>query len=243
MTIFYGIVFISTFILFFLNGLLRKQNKKKMLNLLFPLLSTVLIYALLNLYWIYPYVLALETRVVSPDYLLVMEDLETLSRDSDFLNTFRIVADWLTGQPVENSSYYAFWFPATFIVPIFAFSTTLFVKRFLWKYTLTFSFIAILGIVLAMGTKSPFNYYQLLLATPLIENYVWIFRDPDKWSFLVAFSYSFLIGIGSYRILEIIGYFSKKRSKDYRTSVLFFALVSRIYMRIVYPSLCRHDTK
>lgn len=222
MTIFYGFVFIFTFVLFLLNGLFKNQNKKRMLILLLPLFSTILIYMPLNLYWIYPYVLALDTRVVSPDYLLVIEGLETLSRDSNFLNTFRIVANWVTGQPSEDLPYYPFWFPATFIVPAFAFSTTLFVKRSLWKYTLTFSLMAILGIVLAMGMKSPLNYYHLLLVTPFLENYVWIFRDPDKWSFLIAFSYSFLIGIGSYRIFEIIGHFTRKSVSKNIMMVSFF---------------------
>jgi hypothetical protein len=232
MTIFYGIIFIFCFALFLLKGLLRNQNKKKKLELLLPLFSIVIIYALLNLYWIYPYVLAQQTRSVSPDYLLVIEGLETLSRDSNFLNTFRIVTDWSTGQPSENSSYYALWFSATFIVPVFAFSTTLFVKRSLRKYTLTFSLIAVLGIVLAMGTKSPINYFQLLLVTPVIENYVWIFRDPDKWSFAIAFSYSFLIGIGSYRIFEILGHSSSKRVSKNVVMVSFFLLllVGSIYI-------------
>jgi hypothetical protein len=225
MTIFYGIIFIITFIFFLLNGLFKKQNKKRIMILLLPVFSTILIYVPLNLYWIYPYVLALDTRVVSPDYLLIVEDLETLSRDSNFLNTFRIVTNWVTGQPSENSLYYPFWFPATFIVPAFAFSTTLFVKRSLWKYTLIFSLMAIIGIVLAMGTKSPLNYYHLLLVTPFLENYVWIFRDPDKWSFLVTVSYSFLIGIGSYRIFEIIGHFSKGRVGKNIVIVSFFLLV------------------
>jgi hypothetical protein len=234
MTIFYGIVFIFTFILYASNYLLRKQDRKKTLNLGVPLLSIVLIYILLNLYWIYPYILAQQTRAVSPDYLLVMENLEMLSRDSNFFNTFRIVADWLGSQadkPSEDSPFYTLWFSSTFLTPVFAFSTSLFVRKSLRKYTLILSFMAAIGIVLAMGTNSPLGYYQLILATPILTNYVWVFRDPDKWSFLIAFSYSFLIGIGSYRILELTD--SLKKIQRYSKP-----LIVCLFLFLVIGSLC-----
>jgi hypothetical protein len=77
-----------------------------------------------------------------------------------------------------------------------------------------FSICAIVGIVLAMGTQSPLNYFKYVLENPLLSDYGWLVRDPDKWGFLIAFTYSFLIGISSYKILERIGVWKWKLRED-----------------------------
>ena len=65
-----------------------------------------------------------------------------------------------------------------------------------------------------MGTQSPINYFNYVLENPLLSDYGWLVRDPDKWGFLIAFTYSFLIGISSYKILERIGEWKWKLRED-----------------------------
>lgn len=207
MMVFYGIMFTAIFLFFLFRILVTKQRKRVQIQILLPFVTILLLYVLVNLYWIYPYALGSYSRTITPDYVVVIETIETLSRDNSFSNTFRIVADWLGSlnqfKSTSSPFLYSSWIVVTFAIPIFAF-LSLILSRGLLKYTLVFSAVAIIGILIAMGTNSPFDYYKLLLGIPMLGNYIWIFRDPAKWFFLIAFSYSFLIGIGSYAILQRI---------------------------------------
>ena len=225
-TVFYGIIFLIVFAYFILNNLFEKIRNTRSINnvrvkgtekkgknaailvLLVPFFSILLLYVLLNVYWIYPYLLASQIREVSPNYLLVQENLELLSRASSFLNVFRLVANWQEQPfeiPAEGTPFYYLWFLASVALPIFGFSALVISGKALIKYTSGFAIFALIGIILAMGTQSPINYFKYVLETPTLSNYGWLVRDPDKWGFLMAFTYSFLIGIAVYRILERIG--------------------------------------
>jgi hypothetical protein len=220
MTVFYGMIFVIVFAAFILNNIFAKvvktkdvadmpfknNNKKNSaILLLIPFLSIIFLYSLVNLYWIYPYVLASQIRSISPNYLLVQENLELLSRESNFLNTFGLVANWQEQPfeiPEEGTLFYHVWLFATLALPIFGFSAPIISRKFI-KYTSIFSAFALIGIILAMGTQSPINYFKSVLENPILSNYGWLVRDPDKWGFLIAFTYSFLIGIASYKVLEL----------------------------------------
>ena len=195
----------------------RNNGKKNSTVLLvIPFLSIILLYALVNAYWIYPIILASQLRPISPNYLMVEETLEYLSREANFLNTFRLVTG-LQEQPfelpVQGTFLYYFWYIAGLALAIFGFSALIISRKFL-KYTCIFSIFAVVGIILAMGTQSPFNYFKYVLGNPLLSDYGWLVRDPDKWGFLIAFIYSFLIGISSYKILERIGEWNWKLRED-----------------------------
>ena len=220
MIVFYGMIFVVTFASFVLNNLFAKiRNTKDVINnriksqtnnkknstilvLLIPFLTIVFLYVLVNAYWIYPYVMSSQIRSVSPNYLLVQENLETLSRNSNFLNVFRLVGYWTQpfDFPVEGTIFYYLWFLAGLGVSIFGFSA-LIISRDFMKYTAIFSLFALVGLILAMGTQSPINYFNYVLENPKLTNFGWLLRDPDKWEFLVAFTYSFLISIASYKLL------------------------------------------
>jgi hypothetical protein len=222
MTVFYGLIFGTVFAAFLLNNIFTKIRKIKVVDitiknkstknstillLLIPFLTIIILYALINAYWIYPIILASEIRSISPNYLMVEETLEFLSREANFLNTFRLVASWQEQSfeiPVEGTLLSYAWFFVSLALPIFGLSALVISRKFI-KYTSIFSIFAIIGIILAMGTQSPVNYFKYVLENPLLSNYGWLVRDPDKWGFLIAFTYSFLIGIATYKILDRVG--------------------------------------
>lgn len=195
-----------------------------------PMILIISFYFMVNIYWIYPYILASQTPVLTPRYELTEEDLELKSRDSDFLNAFRAETNWIKSDeiPSQNSLFYYLWLPASFVIPIIAFSS-LILKRSMYQFI--FAGIALIGILLAMGMKSPLNYYELALSTPILSNYFWVFREPDKLSFSIGFAYSFLIGIISYYVLAII---TKKKYDEKKKVIIpglfLFLLIGSIFL-------------
>lgn len=209
---FYGIILIVAMLAFVINDLNKK--KKIPVQLAVPLFSIILFYLMVNMYWIYPYVLASNTEVLSPNYVVTEENFKFLSRESNFLNTLRILGYWENSDIdtfPEHSLQLYLWTFASFVVPGIAFSA-LFLKRSL-KYPLIFSSGALVAIFFAMGSQAPVDYYKVALSIPILSKFVWLFRDPDKLSFLTIFAYSFLIAISSYKILSIItkGKYNDKR--------------------------------
>ncbi len=202
MVIFYGIIFACTFIAFVINGLYKRQ--KQVTKLLIPLLLIICFYSLVNMYWIYPYTLSSQIRVPNPPYELTRESLELLSRESNFVNSFRIMAYWLdSGIEFSNLPLFnSFWIVSTFTVPLIAFSSLLLKKSI--KFSIAFAGSALTAIFLSMGTNAPLDYYSIALNIPIISKFVWVFRDPEKWAFIAVFAYSFLIGFVCYKLLRKI---------------------------------------
>jgi hypothetical protein len=203
-TLFFGIIFIAICSFFLLSNYHKKQ---KLIEGGISVLLIISIYALINFYWIYPYILASRVETVAPPTVVTQESTQILSRDSNFLNVFRLIQDWarpvLVGHdvaPVSTSVLFHSWLSASFLVPILAFSSLLLKKNN--KYVLIFSLVAVLGIFLSMGTQAPLNLYPVLLSY-IPSSINWAFREPDKWSFTIALAYSFLISIASFEILKL----------------------------------------
>ncbi len=233
MTLYYGIFLVCMFLGFVIYYWNKRRNP---IVLLIPMVLIISIYFMVNLYWIYPYILALQTPVLNPGYELTEEDLELKSRNGDFLNAFRAKTNWLTIDfdiPAKNSVLYYLWLLASFAIPIIAFSGS-FIKRSMYQFI--FIGIALIGILFSMGMKSPLNYYELAISIPTLSNFFWVFREPDKLSFFIAFAYSFLIGIVSYHVLSII---TKKKYNEKKrvliTGLFLFLLVGTIFLSS-YPS-------
>jgi hypothetical protein len=234
MTLFYGVVVVLTFLGFIFNGLFKK--KKLAIQLGTTLLLTFFFYSMVNMYWIYPYILASQIQAPAPNYEFTKENVELLSRDGDFINSFRVMAYWLTSEvekQTEHSLLYYLSFVASFIIPVISFSA-LFLKNSI-KYALIFSIVALIGIPLAMGTKSPFDYYTLALSTPTLSKFAWVFRDPDKLSFIIAFSYSFLLGIVSYRVVSVTRKDEFNRKKKFIIVCFFLLLLAWSIFLSSYP--------
>ena len=165
-----------------------------------------------------------------------LEIIDILSRDNDFLNTLRLTADWMNfGINYEpsppTSTLHSLWLFSSYLFPVLAlFSFILWVKKI--KYSLILFVFFVIGFVLAMGTNIPFDYFSILFTTPILGKIAWVFRDPDKWSFLIAFSYSFFITLFSVFIFNL---FSNQRSKNIIVSSTYIVLIVSSIAIFAYP--------
>jgi hypothetical protein len=235
MAIYYGVILVSTFFVTIINKFITQvryggRDKRPLFQLSMCFLSIILLFTLVNLYWIYPFILSSQIRPVSPNYLLVQENVDSLSRQNDALSTITLVGNYLerqVGNPIEYSMTYELWVLSGITIPLFAFSALFIAKRFI-KYTLIFSSMAVVGVILAMGTQSPFNYFELLFGTPILSGYLWLFRDPDKLSFLIAFGISFLVGINSYSVLRSINRMRNHGRKQFIAAGFLLLIIGTI---------------
>jgi hypothetical protein len=241
MAVFYGMILVIAFLIWVMNVPIwnSKNSISKKQKLTRSALAFTFILSLffsVNLYWIYPYILSSQVRSVSPNYLLVLENLESLSKQNDPLSTFTLIGNWLEQQdevPFQDSIIYYLWLVSGIGIPIFGFFALVLVRSFT-KYIIGFSLVAVTGILLAMGTESPVDYLSPLFSIPLLTKYLWLFRDPDKWSFLIALGYSFLLGISSYGLLLLLSRIRNKRVKLLTISSFLFLVLGSILL-FSYP--------
>jgi len=233
MAIYYAAILIFTFFYFFVYALIKK--KESAIHLIIPLVSIIVFYALVNMYWLYPLILYSQYQLLVPNYEYTENNVELLSRESNFLNTFRIMGYWLNSNvemPSEDSLLYYVLLFSSFVIPILAFSA-LFLKKSI-KYAIIFSSIALIALLFAMGTQSPLGYHKLATTTPALSKFVWLLRDADKLSFLIAFAYSFLLGIVTSHVYSVL---IKERNNDKRNFIIagLFSLLIIGSIYLSYP--------
>jgi hypothetical protein len=236
MVIFYALFYIGISIYFIFSNI---RNKQALPKLGITITSIILLYLLVNLYWMYPYYLySLSSGQGSllPSILVTEELTMILSRDSIFLNVIRLIQDWwqpriIDVNPDQTSFLYPFWLFASFVPPIVAFSALLLRKN--RKYVLLFTAMGIVGIVLTLGTNGPYNFYSILLfEAPLLPSLQYSFRDPDKWAFMIALAYSFLLSMITFEILRKVK--GLKHSNILAGS--FLALILGSFLLYSYPT-------
>jgi hypothetical protein len=240
MIVFYGLIYLGILSSFIINCYLQKQTIRR---LAVPTISILALYALVNMYWIYPLVLSTSGSVLKlgPQYVLTYEIGEILSRSSNLLNVLRLTSDWTnleTVEPQQTSPLHSIWIISSYAVPILAFSALLFRKTL--NYAILFLVPVIVGIILSMGTQSPSGYYFIIFSIPL----GWLFRDPDKWSFLVSLGYSFLAGIAIVGVLN----FRLGRPRNIRKVLIccffcLFVVAFTIYAIPIYQSTLLDEGK
>jgi hypothetical protein len=230
MALFYGVIMIVTFLGFFSHAL-YKRTKKGTIQYVKGVFLIFVFYILVNMYWIYPYILSSQSGVVSPNYELTEEVIQLLSREGNFLNTVRILAYWLNSDVhiFGDSFVSTLWLLASFTIPVVAF-LSLFVRKFL-KFSVIFVSIALIGILLAMGSNSPLNYHTLILSSPSLSEFAWLLRDSDKLSFSTIFAYSILLGLTSWKILSSISNRrNDKKIKLILSGFFLFLIVGSIFL-------------
>lgn len=244
MAVFFAIIFVGLAIIFILKNVRRNRTKLKTI-LLKPISLTIVAYIFINLYWIYPYLVSSTSESFLWSAVVTEEITRELSRESDFLSVLRLIEGTfnmgiIDVTPDQTSKLYSIWSFTSFVPPVLAFSSVLFLKRknAFGKYILFFCALAIIGILLTMGSNAPFDVYStLLFHTPLTSYLQILLREPDKWGFLVAFAYSFLIVISCSKILD------KLKSNNYKrlnfrnvlsTCFILFFLVS--VATYIYPA-------
>jgi len=234
MALFYGVILIVTF-LGFLSHALYKRTKKGTIQYVKGMFLIFVFYILVNMYWIYPYILSSQSGVVSPNYELTEEVIQLLSREGSFLNTVRILAYWLNSDVhiFGDSFVSTLWLLASFTVPVVAF-LSLFIRKFL-KFSVIFVSIALIGILLAMGSNSPLKYHSLILSSPSLSEFAWLLRDSDKLSFATIFAYSILVGLTSWKILSSISNGRNDKKIKLILSGFFLFLIVGSILLTSYP--------
>jgi len=238
MVIFYGIFYVGISLYFILRNI---TNRSALLRIVIPLTSIISFYLLLNLFWVYPYLmytLYSGQGSLLPSILVTEELTRVLSRDNTFFNVVRLIQDWwepriIEVAPAQNSILYPVWLLASFVPSILAFSSLL-VKRNS-KIVLLFSAITLIGILLTLGTNAPFNLYSLILfESPLFTTLQFVFRDPDKWAFMIGLGYSFLLSISIFEILK------KLNKSEYKNKALmsytFISIILVSFVIYCYPT-------
>ena len=184
--LFISILLLSMFIYLFFS---LKQHKQILLNSLFLLA----LYFAFSLYWILPSIFYSTSQALQPQYVSTIETVRLLSRNSNLLNVLGLGGYWnpkivLSGfLDVESRII-------SLAIPVLCFSAAFFYKKS--KAVICLSLLGLATIFLSTGTNTfPYIYEQLCFnSLPLIGTFSWIFRDPDKWGFLLSFVYSLMLG-------------------------------------------------
>ncbi|MGH9975476.1 MAG: hypothetical protein ACRD8Z_06530 [Nitrososphaeraceae archaeon] len=233
MIIVFGLFLVGISLYFIANSFLKRQFRLRTGITLLVILS---FYTLLNSYWIYPFIVSINSGDLDTSssfgYIVTEETTESFSFNSYLSNTLRGLDDYqLQLAPSESSPLYLFWMAAGFVVPALAFSALL--SRRFFRYSIVFSLIAVVGIFLSMGSNAPFDFYStLLFGLPFLSEYNALFRDPNKWAILITFSYSMLLSIISFKVLN----FAKKiRPKKVLAGLYLIVIVGSIAITSYFP--------
>ena len=174
---------------------------------------TGVLYISLSAFWIFPYLHQFGSRdYLKPSYVLVIEVLDFLSRNATLLNVIRLHHSFAPGALFQAPPLsLEFYWLITLLVPVIAFSAIFFRRN---KFVIMLSIFALGLIFLGKGTKPPFGevYAWIVFDVPIISNWGWLFRDPHKWSFLLNFVYSLLIGITLSEIIRKLNSYGSKIS-------------------------------
>lgn len=191
--VFYGLLLVS--ILLYFSAL---QFSKKKYNLIISYVKKFFVvmgaYLLLNSYWIVTFILSSRYDSVSPTYITSNEVIDMLSRNSDFINVIQLNSGWWPQVDPAFHSYESIWIVASFVLLILTVITLIFEpKNRIVNY---FGFLCIIAITLSMGSKSAFGdlYHFVSFDVPgFSSRFGWVFRNPAKWTSLIALAYSFMI--------------------------------------------------
>lgn len=178
-------------LLLFIYIIFRKNTVKDILSrksIVFNFIIPSMVVLAFHLYWILPLIALQENP-----YSLVNESLTSIESlkffsFAKFENVFSLLhPNW----PDNIFGKVSFLMPQFLLIPLLAFSSTLFLNSNSRKYILYFILVGVIGIFLAKGTNEPFGttYIYLFEHIPGFK----MFRDPTKWYILIALSFSILI--------------------------------------------------
>jgi len=186
----------------------------------------ILLYTLVSSFWLLPLLSYIFSGgSLFPDYVVQMNDLETLSRNSNLFKVLTLEAYWW--QKVSHSftifPMNVLWVFTSLVIPVLCFSSLIFHKKS--KIVVYLSILSLLLIFLAAGTRSPApNFYEwLTFDAPILSSFGWLFRDPNKWTLLLPTAYSTLSAFAYIGIVKVIRSF--KRAYLRKAALTFFTLL------------------
>ncbi len=195
----------------FLYNIFLIQKRKKLFSQYFLIgLTFVIVFILLHLYWILPLVFVKE-NLLPPSYDAGVKSFTTLYHSLSLLQP-----NWYLNVFGKISSL-RFEFV---LIPILIFLAPIFKKR-----DMTVGFwllVALVSVFLAKGTAPPFGMFYSFLYAKLPG--FSLFRDSTKFFFLVALSYSVLLGITTN------GIFKRVKIFPFVVVVYLLLLISPVYL-------------
>jgi hypothetical protein len=205
-----------------LNIIFEFRNRKKIWGIIRSSLIISLLFLAFSSYWVVPSLLIVKSGItLSPSYVLTYEMLDVFSRDSNLLNSFRLMADWwprIPLTPLENIPP-TIWTILTFTLPIFAFISLFFSRKSKeYRYILMISLIALIFLFFYKGTREPFGWtYRLLYDIPIVG---WMFRVPAKIGMILPLLYTIMVTFTIYKI------FTWKNRTIVKYTILLFVVGS-----------------
>lgn len=197
---------ITTWLLFlsllFFFAVLNRRDRAKIAHATIATVLLFIIWFLMNTWWLFSYLSQLrDINAAVTTYMVSADFLKSSSRDTGFLNIFRMQGYWpFYEKHIGVDPYYRYasvylspiFIIISFLLPVMTFISVLFREknRFFVFY---FSILAIILIFLIKGSHSPFGQPLLWV----IENIplAAALRNPQsKLGPLLVLSYSFLIG-------------------------------------------------
>lgn len=189
-------------ILFFLmlSYFFIEKDYKKIIS--FFSLSFIL-YFLFNSYWIVPVIAKLlSSSGISPSYDYSIDSIKKLGDNNSILSILQLNS----GGAWDSVIFYA---KNILIIIIQKISPLLvlmvvFIGAFYRKnkYFLVLLTTLILLLLMSFGSHGPIPIYEILFKTPIVKDYMWLYRDPSRIVQYVVFLYAILFCIGSYLIIK-----------------------------------------
>jgi hypothetical protein len=196
------LVLLSTLILFPWLVVVCLQRPRQEI---FPILRTfglIAIFSLLfSFYWVLPSVLTiLEGVTLTPAYVLTETTLDIFSRQTTFLNIFRLLGDWLPRvelQPIIDQWY---WTVLTFAIPIVMILSIILTRNLKTGFYVTsLSALTLFAIFFHKGSQPPFPDFYISLYDIFAVG--WMFRIPSKVAMFLSFFVMMIISLAFYSIL------------------------------------------
>lgn len=194
--------------------------RDKLKTHLFFLLPLLVLYILLNIYWLFPYLMGQIYTDIAPTYTFTPQTLEFFSTNSNTLNVMRLGGSW--GLPVESTFDNNAWIISSLFLAFISFFSLIVIKNN--RNLLFFGILATISLYLAMGSNAPFGFYEWLAFDSPLKHIGWCFKAPDRWLNLTAISYSIM---AAFSIVSI-----SSASKSFKMSVI---IISIIIISIIYP--------
>lgn len=155
-----------------------------------------ILYLLINMYWILPYVFSLST----PDAVLSETIVNTIGENAKFINSIRLMGYWLTNPKDYFVQANLSLQTAVSFLPIILFLTSLWLirKNRNLAYSLLLLFLA--GCFLSTSSFITDKFYFFLMFTSPIKTLGWLFREYDKFGIILTFVYSISVSIVLFKL-------------------------------------------
>lgn len=209
--------------LYFVYLTLKEKAYQKPSRLGFTIAFAVILFLLLNIWWIYPFI---YTTYFNSILTVLDKVVFNIFRTTSLHEVLRFSGGWAFNKyylEVNNGRYDDFYQTnnffifCTYLVIFFSFLSMFYIKKN--KNIIFFLFLALIGITLAKGDLEPFGFLYLFIWRHIPG--MFIFREPyTKFMLLYVFSASILLG---YFIL----YFRHQTPKitKFIRWIIFFAII------------------